>query len=314
MRSRPVLVVLLALGVVLLGTGAAFAYTDTPPVTVTEAEAQAPEGLSTARQNLNRASLPLTMLDGGVGQLTDGTRQLDDGARQLADGLGQAHEGGRQLADGLGQLQGGVTQLGDGAAQVSGGVDEVVGRLVGLAGLQTSATDGLVDVANTLRLSPDPASQAAAGRITELVATLDRDGLGPETLAQLELLRDGARQLAYELTEPNAEFVAGMATASDGSRQLRDGLALLDDGGRQLTDGTGQLVAGVDPVADVVGSVASNVREATGALPQADSIRAGEPTLVTGERQMWPFALLGLGAIVLVGAAVTTAVQSRPTR
>ncbi|MHC3366206.1 hypothetical protein ACYAFX_01360 [Rhodococcus aetherivorans] len=254
MRARLVPALFVAAGLGLIGTGSAFAYADAPAVATPADAPPAATGdpLSGTRNNLQQAGLPLALLGGGVGQLTDGSRQLDDGAHQLADGLAQASAGGQQLADGLGQLQGGVGLLGDGATQVSEGVDQVVDRLTGFGEMQAGVTEQLTVVAGTLRQSPDPVSQEAAARLDGLVGRLNTEGLGPETLAQLEQLRGGARQLAYELSDPDAQFVAGMVQAADGSRQLRDGLMLLDDGGRQLVDGTGQLVDGVGPVTGVI--------------------------------------------------------------
>ncbi len=289
MRARLLTMITAVSGLALVGAGSAFAYLDSPDTTVTVAEQEVGDGVADARSTLQQASLPLSVLGGGVGQLTDGSRQLDDGAKQLADGLGQARNGGQQLADGLDQLHGGVGLLGDGASQISGGVEEVVTRLSGFGEMQGSVTAQLTTVADTLDLSGDPVSRSASREIRELVGMLDTQGLGPDTMDQLGQLRDGAQQLAYELTDPNAQFVAGMSQASDGSRQLLDGLILLDDGGRQLTDGTGQLVAGVGPVSNVVESISGNVREATEALPKGGTAQAAEPTVHTGGRQWWPF-------------------------
>ncbi|MFD5808690.1 hypothetical protein [Rhodococcus aetherivorans] len=310
MRARLVPALFVAAGLGLIGTGSAFAYADAPAVATPADAPPAATGdpLSGTRNNLQQAGLPLALLGGGVGQLTDGSRQLDDGAHQLADGLAQASAGGQQLADGLGQLQGGVGLLGDGATQVSDGVDQVVDRLTGFGEMQAGVTEQLTVVAGTLRQSPDPVSQEAAARLDGLVGRLNTEGLGPETLAQLEQLRGGARQLAYELSDPDAQFVAGMVQAADGSRQLRDGLMLLDDGGRQLVDGTGQLVDGVGPVTGVIDGVSDNVREATAALPKspapASSGDVGAAVETTAERQWWPYALVALGALVLAVPAL----------
>lgn len=307
MRARLTVLFIAVAGLVLVGSGAVFAYTDHPEPRVAVAQEPDPDddSVDAVRGNLQQASLPLAVLGAGVGQLTDGSRQLDDGAHLLADGLAQAHAGGRQLADGLGQLEGGVTQLGDGATQISAGVDELVERLTGFGAMQGSVSAQLSDVADGLALAADPVSQAAAGELRALVGTLNSEGLGPDTLDQLGQLRDGARQLSYELTAPDAEFVAGMAQAADGSRQLRDGLMQLDDGGRQLVDGTGQLAGGVAPVGNVVQGISDNVKEATGALPsQADSAQAATPEVDVATRQWWPYALVAVGAGLLGLAAL----------
>ncbi|MGW5382654.1 hypothetical protein [Nocardia sp. NPDC003963] len=310
MRSRVVTLSVAVAGLAFLATGSIFAYLDVPETTVTvdrpaEQSGGSDDGLGAARSNLQRAGLPLAMLDGGVGQLTDGSHQLDDGAHLLADGLRQARDGGEQLTTGLDQLNGGVHLLGDGASQISAGVDEVVGRLLGFGDIQNGVIAQLTSVADTLGVSPDPAARGTAAQLRTLVDTLNTQGLGPDTLEQLTLLRDGARRLTYELTDPDAEFVAGMTAAADGSRRLRDGLVLLDDGGRALTDGTGQLVEGVGPVGGVVAGITDNVRSATDALPRTTTA-AAEPTVTTADRRWWPYATIALGAVALLAATVRT--------
>ncbi|MFZ2526402.1 MAG: hypothetical protein WAX14_01930 [Rhodococcus sp. (in: high G+C Gram-positive bacteria)] len=314
MQTRAVSILIAVVGLILLAVGSTFAYLDTPTVTVAEADQPVDSGDSVgeARDKLQRAGLPLSMLDGGVGQLTDGSRQLDDGARQLSDGLRQARDGGEQLASGLDQLDGGVAQLGDGATQISGGVDEVVGQLTGLGAMQGTVTEQLTAVSDGLALSPDPVSQNAAGQLRTLIDTLNTQGLGPDTLDRLAMLRDGARQLAYELTDPNAPFVAGMNAAAAGSTQLRDGLVMLDDGGRALTDGTGQLVTGAGPVAGVIAGIADNVKSATGALALTadDQVEPQATTLTTAQPRWWPYALIALGAAILTAAAARSLVPA----
>ena len=159
------------------------------------------DALAQARRSLQQTSLPLSLLSGGVSQLVDGGRQLDDGANQLSVGLGQARDGAGQLSSGLTELSGGVGLLGDGAQQISGGVDEVVDRLSGLGEIQGQVTGSLRQVAAALSASPDPVAQGASARVTDLVAQLDAEGMGPDTLAQLTMLEDGARQLSYELND-----------------------------------------------------------------------------------------------------------------
>ncbi|WP_182358608.1 hypothetical protein [Tomitella gaofuii] len=309
--------VLLA-GLVCVGTGAAVAYNEDPVVhaSAPQQQPQPPGGVGDARSSLRQANLPLSFLDNGVEQLTDGSRQLDDGAHQLADGLTQAREGGGQLSAGLEQLDGGVDQLGDGAAQISGGVDEVVERLTTFAGMQGTITARLSTLADTLGAQPGPVTQGAAGDLRALVDTVNEEGLGPQTMARLDQLQDGARQLAYELNDPNAQFVAGMAQASGGAQQLYDGLVLLDDGGQALIAGTGQLTEGVKPVGNMVSGISDNVKAATGALSSAASTStsaapaSAAPTV--DERAWWPYALIALGALLIAAPGVRAAVTPHP--
>lgn len=318
MPSRIVTTLIAATGLALVGAGATFAYVDTPAATVITADppeqaGTSGSGVEAARRNLQQAGMPLAFLGGGVAQLTDGSNQLDDGSHQLADGLRQARDGGRQLADGLGQLDDGVGLLGDGAHQVSAGVEEVVARLTDLGGIQGDVTAQLTTVADALAAAPDPVSRNAAGQLRALVDLLNTQGIGPGTLDQLTQLRDGARQLAYELTAPDARFVAGMAQAADGARLLHDGLVLLDDGGKALTEGTGQLVDGVAPVAGVVEGISQNVRTATEALPRT-TVAQADPAVVMGSRHWWPYAAIAAGAAALFAAAARRPAPSSARR
>ncbi|WP_305092135.1 hypothetical protein [Prescottella sp. R16] len=266
--------------------------------------------LAKARSNLSQASLPLSLLGGGVDQLVDGGRQLDDGANQLSAGIGQARDGAQQLSDGLTALSGGVGLLGDGAGQVSGGVDQVVDRLESFGGMQADVTASLRQVAGTLAISPDPVSQGAVARLTGLADRLDAEGLGPETLNQLATLKDGARQLSFELNDPSAQFVSGVNQIADGADQLTEGLGLLDDGGKALAAGTGQLVDGTGPISGVVDGLSSSVSAASKALPSGKpatpddttDTQAASATDSSG-RPAWVYAVAGGGA-ALVGALV----------
>ncbi|MFC4606133.1 hypothetical protein [Rhodococcus kronopolitis] len=304
----------------LVGVGVVGAATDSPdPVVVTETAAPVAAdtsdidqaALSKARKALSSAGLPLSLLGGGVGQLTEGGAQLQDGARQLSDGLGLARDAAGQIADGTGQLKGGVALLGDGASQVSGGVDTVVGTLSGLGDTQAEVIGTLTGIADTVAILPDPVSQGAAAQLRSAVDSLNAKGLGPDTMAQLNLLRDGARQLSYELNDPAAQFPAGVALLADGTGQLRDGLVQLDDGGKLLAAGTDQLVSGIGPVTGVVKGLDESVRNATAALPKntppAKAEPAPEATVVAApaaDRRWWPYPLIVVGALALAAIAL----------
>ncbi len=115
--------------------------------------------------------------------------------------------------------------------------------------------------------------------MNDLVAQLDAEGLGPDTLAQLAMLKDGARQLSYELSNPSA-LRQRCGTGCGRRRQLSDGLALLDDGGKALADGTGQLVDGTGPITGVVQGLSTNVSDASKALPSAQTKASEADTAV----------------------------------
>lgn len=266
---------LVAVGAFALGTGYDLGGgSDATTTTVVAESDQAPaEGqqtadpLSKARTSLNSASLPITFLSSGIGQLTQGGTQLNDGVGQLADGITQAHDGTVQLADGFGQYRDGIGQLGDGASQISGGVDQVVDQLAGFGALQADFTGKLAATADQVDRFPHPGSDAISGEIRGVIDTLNTQAFGPDTLAQLQTLKSGAQQLSTELNDPNSQFLGATAQLGDATVQLRDGLGQLDDGGQQLKAGTDQLVTSVKPVEGIVNGIATNVRDASAALP-----------------------------------------------
>ncbi|WP_315772335.1 phage infection protein [Rhodococcoides kroppenstedtii] len=291
--------------------------------------------LAKTRSALTQTQLPLSLLSGGLTQLTDGAPLLSGGVNQLSDGLGQARDGAQQLADGngqlaggLGQLQGGVVQLGDGATQISGGVNQLTTPLLALGEKQASATAAIADVANRIETLNNPITTDAARQLRELIDTLNAQGLGPDTVSQINQLRDGAELLAYQLSDPSSEFVTGVSTAVDGSNQLatgsaqlRDGLVQLDDGGRQLRAGTDQLSSGIEPIEGVVTSLQNGVRNATTSLPGATNVTATtttsddgtvSTTVVASSRDTTTYYVIAALVAVAAVAAVSLLRRLRP--
>nr|WP_314145749.1 phage infection protein [uncultured Rhodococcus sp.] len=321
---------LVAVGAFALGTGYDLGGESTATTTTVVADTeQAPapdqqtaDPLAAARSSLNSASLPITFLSSGIGQLTDGGTQLNDGVGQLADGITQAHDGTIQLADGFGQYRDGIGQLGDGASQISGGVDQVVDQLAGFGALQADFTSKLAATADQVDRFPHPGSDAISGEIRGVIDTLNTQAFGPDTLAQLQTLKGGAQQLSSELNDPNSQFLGATAQLGDATVQLRDGLGQLDDGGQQLKAGTDQLVTAVGPVEGIVSGIATNVRDASAALPQGASatddatteqnVAATTTSTGTGATPYLVAALVALGAIGCVSLVRVLGKDSSP--
>lgn len=321
---------LVAVGAFALGTGYDLGGESAATTTVVADTEQAPaadqqtaDPLAAARSSLNSASLPITFLSSGIGQLTDGGTQLNDGVGQLADGITQAHDGTIQLADGFGQYRDGIGQLGDGASQISGGVDQVVDQLAGFGALQADFTAKLAATADQVDRFPHPGSDAISGEIRGVIDTLNTQAFGPDTLAQLQTLKTGAQQLSSELNDPNSQFLGATAQLGDATVQLRDGLGQLDDGGQQLKAGTDQLVTSVEPVEGIVNGIATNVRDASAALPQGtaaatddaasdQSIAATSSSTGTGATPYLIAALVALGALGCVSLVRVLGRDSKP--
>ncbi|OZF34083.1 phage infection protein [Rhodococcus sp. 14-2496-1d] len=321
---------LVAVGAFALGTGYDLGGESAATTTVVADTEQAPaadqqtaDPLAAARSSLNSASLPITFLSSGIGQLTDGGTQLNDGVGQLADGITQAHDGTIQLADGFGQYRDGIGQLGDGASQISGGVDQVVDQLAGFGALQADFTAKLAATADQVDRFPHPGSDAISGEIRGVIDTLNTQAFGPDTLAQLQTLKSGAQQLSSELNDPNSQFLGATAQLGDATVQLRDGLGQLDDGGQQLKAGTDQLVTSVEPVEGIVNGIATNVRDASAALPPGtaagteeaasdQNIAATSSSTGTGATPYLIAALIALGALGCVSLVRVLGRDSKP--
>lgn len=189
----------------------------------------------------------------GVLPLADGARKLADSTERLDAGLADARDGAGALAEGLGSLQQGTDRLGAGAAAISGGVDRIAGFTDPLAAGQEQLVAGLVTVSAQLRDSGVPVAVELADRVDALTSQVVGQGTGGGVLGQLQQLRDGAAELHRQLTDPTAEYRAGVDKAAAASAQLATGLHTLADGSSQLVvgartlaDGTSRLVGASD--------------------------------------------------------------------
>lgn len=199
------------------------------------------DGVQTLGDGLRKAS------DGST-KLADGTKTLSEGIdKDLAPGVGRARDGSakladgaNQLADGLVTLQGGTDKLGDGATQVADGIERLTGQIP------------LAEVEQLLKQA-----QATVPNAKQLSTVL-------ELIQGLQKLKDGSRQIATELTDPDAQYRGGLDKLVDGGGRLQQGtselaagmvtldagVAKLSDGANRLNDGAGQLSDGLSDGAE----------------------------------------------------------------
>lgn len=221
-------------------------------------------GLGDVGKGLTDAATGARQLNDGTGEALAGSRELATGSDELATGLGQAHTGSLELADGTGQLATGAGQANAGSGELATGLTQLV---AGTDRLGAGATQ-ISEVIDTV-VGPLVDAAVAAG-----LPAADDDLVG-----QLTQLRDGARQIAHELSDPHAEYRGGLNAAAAGAGELHtglgelaDGAGRLDAGARELADGLGQLDAGGGQLRDGLGQL----RDGLGQLD------AGSAELATG--------------------------------
>lgn len=226
-------------------------------------------GISQAADGSGRLADGLTQMADQVPQLTSGMDRLKDGSSTLADGTGQLNDQVgqlNQLVEAGPRLADGIQQLGDGATELSGGIHTLTGQLGQVTDLQGGSADTLRQIAGDLRALNLPASTQAADRLERTATALDAQGLGPQSqnASDLERLGEGADQLAYELSDPSAEFRGGIdqLTSSTGRlTQLIDGVGRLNDGAHQLDEGIGTAQGQLPQLVDGVGRLKAGATE-----------------------------------------------------
>lgn len=267
-------------------------------------------GLTDVGKGMSEAAAGARQLADGTGEVLDGTVQLSDGSIELSAGLGEAHtgsitlavgssqlsagaseasKGGTELSVGLGELAAGTAELGAGAAQISEVISMVTGPIIDAANTQNALAAQLDGLAATLEASGDPTGRTVAVALRGYRASLATPPAGDDLVGQLTQLRDGAQTIAFELSDPSADYRGGMDEAAAGSRELSDGLgqlatgaseldagahelsaglAQLDAGGGQLRDGLGELRTGVTQLDDGSGQLATGLADGAGQIPQ----------------------------------------------
>ncbi|OXR40168.1 hypothetical protein B7C42_07750 [Nocardia cerradoensis] len=244
-------------------------------------------GLNSLGAGLGDASRGSGQLAAGAGELADGSAQLATGLDQAASGSAELATGARQLSSGAGELATGATQLltgtdelGSGANRIRDGIDQVVTPILDLLAPGDQLATDLGPLLDRLAATGDPAASGSAGRLKALLDQLRRTDAEGFT-GQLAQLRDGTRELARQLTDPHADYRAGVLALTSGSGQLRDGAAQLDTGAGQLSTGLQQLAAGGRQVRDGAhqlddgaGQLDSGLRSGAAQAPQISDVDA----------------------------------------
>ncbi|EME23020.1 YhgE/Pip domain-containing protein [Rhodococcus triatomae] len=264
-------------------------------------------GLGDVGKGLADAAAGAQQLNDGTGEALTGTTELAAGSVELSAGLGEAHAGSLELADGTGQLAAGAAEAAAGSGELSDGLNQLV---AGTDELGAGATQ-ISEVIDTV-VGPLADAIVAAG--------LSDD----EILGQIQQLRDGARQIAYELSDPNADYRGGLESAAAGAAELNtglgelstgagqldaganelaSGLGQLDAGGVQLRDGLGQLLDGVGQLDAGSAELASGLADGAQQVPQfTDTERVTTAGVISSpvtvsERNIAPAAGFGPGVV-----------------
>ncbi|TQF74182.1 YhgE/Pip domain-containing protein [Rhodococcus spelaei] len=221
-------------------------------------------GLGDAGTGFNDAANGAKQLADGAGEALAGTKELASGSVELSTGLTQAHTGSVELANGTGQLASGA----DDAARGAGDLHNGMGQLVAGADQLGAGATQISDVIDTV--------------IGPLVDTMVASGvpMGTEDLpGQLKQLREGAKQIAHELSDPKADFRGGLNAAAAGSGELSTGLGQLSTGAHQVDSGAHELSTGLGQL-DTGGS---QLKAGLGQLQDGvGQLGAGSTQLATG--------------------------------
>lgn len=224
-------------------------------------------GLNSLGSGLGEAGAGAAQLAAGTGELADGAQQLTAGfdeaiagAAQLGAGTGELRAGAAELAAGAGELLAGTDELGAGAVQLRDGVGEILTPVLDTLHTTDQLAAELTPLLDRLAASSDGALSGAAAQVRALLDQIDRTNSAGIT-GQLTELRDGTRELARQLTAPDAEYRAGVLALADGSAQLSAGTVELDNGMSELSAGLGQLADGARQVSDGTRQLDDGARE-----------------------------------------------------
>lgn len=230
------------------------------------------EGTKQARDGSGKLADGSSQLKGGTDELGAGANKLADGASRLDAGIGQASQGADQLASGLNQLNAATDMLGNGAGQVSDGVNKVVGLAGQAADAQQATLAPLVNLAASLRATGIPQAIDLANQADQIVADLSTQGVGPNSpiIGQLAKLSKGAEEIHRQLSDPNADYRAGINKATSGAGELATGLHQLKDGSSQLVVGTRTLADGTSKLSEGATQLTVGASQLQSGLVQLD--------------------------------------------
>ncbi|MBE9375567.1 YhgE/Pip domain-containing protein [Saccharopolyspora sp. HNM0983] len=249
---------------------------------------QLDDGIGQARDGTEQLSAGSHELLDGQHRLADGASQLADGTGELTGGADQLHGGLRQLQDSTAQLPEQTEQLADGAEQVAAGNEELATRAENLGGVSQDIADNLdstkQDIIGQLRAAgtDEETVQRIANGLDELNSPLtDANDTVQGQVGQLRTLADGAQQVAdgnRTLADATPAMTTAIGRLTDGAGALSGGAQQLDDGAQQLRSGTGEAVDGTQQLTDGADELAGGTRQlADGSGQLAD----GSTTLAT---------------------------------
>ena len=186
-----------------------------------------------------------------------------------------------------------------------------------------------------------PQTNQFADQIDATITTIQTNGIpatpnpdGTDPLSQLTKLANGASELHRQLTDPNADYRAGINKAADGAGQLSEGLHKLSDGSQrsssapknlptappklaegseQLTSGARQLADGLVTLDDGMGELSLKLNESAQKVPAfADGAAKNFSTPVAENTPKDSLGIFGMGLTpmfisigLFLGATVT---------
>lgn len=263
-------------------------------------------GLGDLGKGFGEAAAGAQQLSNGTKEARTGTDQLYAGSQELSTGLGDANRGGQELAAGAGELATGADQAAAGSGELSAGMNELVGGTDQLG-------DGARQISEVVDMVTGP-----------VLSVLGEQG---DIAAQLVQLRDGARELARQLTDPTSDYRGGLLAAtagaaelntglgqlsqgahqlSAGANELSSGLGQLDAGGIELRNGLGELATGMGQLDTGSTELATGLTEGAAQVPQFDekqrATTAGllSAPVAVDEEYVYPAAGFGPGAVPAV--------------
>lgn len=265
-----------------------------------------PADLVDARRAAGEASTQAGFLTSGTTELTEGTGQMREGAAALPDQFGEAVSGAQQLADGLVQLQAGTGQLGTGATEVADGVGQAVDQVIGLGALQGQLVEAIDRAVRELEDADDPRLVEARDQLTQLRDQVEAIQLRGPVAEQLTSLKDGAREVADQLSVPGRDFHDGVYSATRAAQDLAYGLS-------QAQTDVDEAVAGVESLdegAQRLDQMAAQTDEKVGAVQRALPVVQAAPESPDGEaggeglgQSLTPLFAMFIAALVMLGGA-----------
>ncbi|RVW04827.1 YhgE/Pip family protein [Rhodococcus spongiicola] len=191
---------------------------------------------SVGEQSVDEVLIGLGELGEGFGEAAAGAQELSDGASEALAGANEAYAGSQELAAGAVELSAGADQAAAGSGELSAGMNELV-----------EGTDLLGDGARQI-------SEVVDMVTGPILSVMGEQG---DIAAQLVELRDGARELAYQLTDPSSDYRGGVLAATAGAAELDAGLGELAAGAQELRAGAGELSSGLGQLATGMGQLDS---------------------------------------------------------